>query len=149
MQSDVRVGVSSARIGFAGPAVILNTMYEMNQTDYDAACPSDFQTAEYLRDHGQLDIVIPASDGANAKDIYESTVVSILKVLQPKSNLSMNLEGLSEIMSLTSHADHMREKKILAVADGTLKVNAEVYVKSINDTSPSSRLYTRHVRSFC
>ena len=35
MQSDVRIGVSGARIGFAGPAVILNTMYEMDQSKFD------------------------------------------------------------------------------------------------------------------
>ena len=32
-------------------------MYEMNQAKYDEDCPSNFQTADYLRDRGQLDIV--------------------------------------------------------------------------------------------
>ncbi|CAM9381668.1 unnamed protein product, partial [Discosporangium mesarthrocarpum] len=31
MQADVRVALEGARIGFAGPAVILNTMFEMDQ----------------------------------------------------------------------------------------------------------------------
>ena len=34
MQSDVRIGVKNARIGFAGPSVILDTMYEKNQDAY-------------------------------------------------------------------------------------------------------------------
>jgi acetyl-CoA carboxylase carboxyl transferase subunit beta len=34
MQSDVRIGVKDARIGFAGPSVILDTMYEKNQDAY-------------------------------------------------------------------------------------------------------------------
>ena len=43
MQADVRVAVGSARIGFAGPAVILNTMFEMDQSKFDEACPENFQ----------------------------------------------------------------------------------------------------------
>ena len=54
MQSDVRIGVSGARIGFAGPAVILNTMYEMDQSKFDNECPSTFQSAEYLQAHGSI-----------------------------------------------------------------------------------------------
>lgn len=58
MQGDVRIAISGARIGFAGPAVILNTVYKMNQTQYDADCPQGFQSAEYLQRHGQVDIII-------------------------------------------------------------------------------------------
>ena len=99
MQSDVRIGVSGARIGFAGPAVILNTMYEMNQADYDMNCPSNFQTAEYLRDHGQLDIVICPSKEEDVKTALEKSVLDILKVLQPKSKLSINLEGVENVLT--------------------------------------------------
>jgi acetyl-CoA carboxylase carboxyl transferase alpha subunit len=59
MQGDVKIAMAGARIGFAGPSVILNTVYNMNQTRYDAECPRGFQTAEYLKEHGQLDIVLP------------------------------------------------------------------------------------------
>ncbi len=52
MQADVKIAVADARIGFAGPAVILNTMCEANQMKYDTECPSDFQSAQYLFDHG-------------------------------------------------------------------------------------------------
>eukprot|EP00660_Eupelagonema_oceanica_P012977 gene12977-22654_t len=48
MQADVKIGVSDARIGFAGPAVILNTMYEMEQSKYDLECPDAFQSAQFL-----------------------------------------------------------------------------------------------------
>lgn len=58
MQGDVRIAISGARIGFAGPAVILNTVYKMNQTQYDAECPQGFQSAEYLQKHGQIDLII-------------------------------------------------------------------------------------------
>ena len=45
MQADVKVAVAGARIGFAGPGVILNTMFDMDEARYDAACPAEFQSA--------------------------------------------------------------------------------------------------------
>lgn len=59
MQGDIRIAISSARIGFAGPQVILNTVYKMNQKQYDKECPQGFQSAEFLQKHGQLDIILP------------------------------------------------------------------------------------------
>ena len=79
MQSDVRIGVSGARIGFAGPAVILNTMYEMDQSKFDSECPSDFQSAEYLQAHGQLDLVV------ESEDLLASAVADVVIVLNPKT----------------------------------------------------------------
>ena len=58
MQADVKIALSDARIGFAGPAVILNTMCEADQSKYDDQCPPDFQSAAYLLDKGQVDRVI-------------------------------------------------------------------------------------------
>eukprot|EP00033_Pygsuia_biforma_P000130 GCRY01000165.1.p1 GENE.GCRY01000165.1~~GCRY01000165.1.p1 ORF type:complete len:1223 (+),score=453.10 GCRY01000165.1:114-3782(+) len=58
MQGDIRIGVTEARIGFAGPAVILTTMFENDQAKCDEAQPEGFQSAEFLQKHGQLDIVI-------------------------------------------------------------------------------------------
>jgi len=47
MQSDVRIAIQGARIGFAGPGVILNTMFDMDQSKYDDECPAEFQSAEF------------------------------------------------------------------------------------------------------
>ncbi len=67
MQADVRIAVceeldtnqnSEARIGFAGPAVILNTMCEANQAVFDQQCPSDFQYASFVLKNGQVDLVL-------------------------------------------------------------------------------------------
>ncbi len=52
MQGDVRIATKDARIGFAGPQVILNTMCEANQAKFDSSCPADFQSAEYVYQHG-------------------------------------------------------------------------------------------------
>jgi acetyl-CoA carboxylase carboxyl transferase subunit beta len=52
MQSDIRIGVSKARLGFSGPAVILNTQFAMDQNEYDLNCPAKFQTMEFAHEHG-------------------------------------------------------------------------------------------------
>jgi acetyl-CoA carboxylase carboxyl transferase beta subunit len=77
MQADVRIGVEGARIGFAGPSVILDTMYKMDLAEFDKECPPDFQSAEYLLEHGQLDMVLEAGKEAVVVD----TVVDILAAL--------------------------------------------------------------------
>eukprot|EP00475_Leptophrys_vorax_P022259 TRINITY_DN3029_c0_g1_i1.p1 TRINITY_DN3029_c0_g1~~TRINITY_DN3029_c0_g1_i1.p1 ORF type:complete len:1282 (-),score=382.21 TRINITY_DN3029_c0_g1_i1:88-3519(-) len=101
MQGDVRIAVSRARIGFAGPQVILNTMFNMDQQAYDEACPAGFQTAEYVRDHGQLDIVLENAE------LLEPTVVKIfdvLKLTQKQMDVAEREVGeAKEVESLEQH----------------------------------------------
>ena len=53
MQGDVRIGVNpKARVGFAGPSVILNTVYGMDQGAYDSEVPVGFQSTQWLMDKG-------------------------------------------------------------------------------------------------
>ena len=89
MQADVKIAVDDARIGFAGPQVILNTMCEADQQLYDRSCPADFQSASYVWEHGQLDLIIGAcsaaeggSRGTQAKVV--DTVASLVDLLSPK-----------------------------------------------------------------
>ena len=51
MLGDVHIAEPGALIGFAGPRVIEQTIREK--------LPEGFQRAEYLRDHGMVDIVVP------------------------------------------------------------------------------------------
>uniref|UniRef100_A0A7S3Y4I5 acetyl-CoA carboxytransferase n=2 Tax=Sar TaxID=2698737 RepID=A0A7S3Y4I5_HETAK len=83
MQSDVRIGVSDARIGFAGPQVILNTMFEMDQSKYDAECPEVFQSSEYLKEHGQLDMVLQTEVDGVKLDLEEEINKALYKVISP------------------------------------------------------------------
>ncbi|GIM92606.1 acetyl-CoA carboxylase, carboxyltransferase subunit beta [Paractinoplanes toevensis] len=48
---DLIIAEPGARIGFAGPAVISQTIHQ--------ALPASFQTAEYLHRNGQIDMVVP------------------------------------------------------------------------------------------
>lgn len=88
MQADVRIAISDARVGFAGPAVILNTMCEQNQAKFDLECPADFQSAQFVLEHGQIDLIIPSSveegkegAGVDVQSRVESTVASIASLL--------------------------------------------------------------------
>ena len=50
MLGDVQIAEPGALIGFAGPRVIEQTIREK--------LPEGFQRAEYLRDHGMVDMVV-------------------------------------------------------------------------------------------
>src|SRR5213078_1897217 len=50
MLGDVQIAEPGAQIGFAGPRVIEQTIREK--------LPEGFQRAEYLRDHGMVDLVV-------------------------------------------------------------------------------------------
>ena len=57
MLGDIHIAEPGAIIGFAGRRVIEETVKEK--------LPEDFQTAEYLKSHGMIDIVIPRSEQKN------------------------------------------------------------------------------------
>lgn len=54
MVGDIHISEKGAQIGFAGARVIENTIRE--------TLPPGFQRAEYLLDHGMVDIVVPRKD---------------------------------------------------------------------------------------
>jgi acetyl-CoA carboxylase carboxyl transferase subunit beta len=54
MLGDVHIAEPGAMIGFAGKRVIEETIREQ--------LPADFQTAEYLKEHGMVDLVVPRKE---------------------------------------------------------------------------------------
>jgi acetyl-CoA carboxylase carboxyl transferase subunit beta len=54
MLGDIHIAEPGAMIGFAGKRVIEETIREK--------LPPEFQSAEYLRDHGMVDMVVPRKD---------------------------------------------------------------------------------------
>ena len=81
MQADVRIAFSDARIGFAGPAVILNTMCEADQAKFDTQCPADFQSASYLLEHGQIDRIFENTPGQDSQKKIQVLVATISLLL--------------------------------------------------------------------
>ncbi|MDR0319658.1 MAG: acetyl-CoA carboxylase carboxyltransferase subunit alpha [Rickettsiales bacterium] len=68
MLGDIHIAESGARIGFAGRRVIEQNLHEK--------LPANFQTAEYLLDHGMVDIV---AKRAELKDILGNILQIITK----------------------------------------------------------------------
>ncbi|MCB1381728.1 MAG: acetyl-CoA carboxylase carboxyl transferase subunit beta, partial [Notoacmeibacter sp.] len=69
MLGDIHIAEPGAVIGFAGKRVIEQTIREK--------LPEGFQTAEYLRDHGMVDMVVPRGE-------MRATLARILKMLTGK-----------------------------------------------------------------
>ena len=70
MLGDIHIAEPGAQIGFAGRRVIQETIR--------ASLPDGFQTAEYLKDHGMVDLVVPRGE-------LRQKMVTILQLLmQPR-----------------------------------------------------------------
>jgi acetyl-CoA carboxylase carboxyl transferase subunit beta len=69
MQGDVIISEPGALIGFAGPRVIEQTIKKK--------LPEGFQRAEFLLEHGMVDIVCPRSE-------LKDTLASVVELLRPK-----------------------------------------------------------------
>ncbi len=94
MLGDIHIAEQGARIGFAGRRVIEQNIREK--------LPSNFQTAEYLYEHGMVDMVVARAD-------LHDTLVKILNVLTkqnkepkvinvqtPPVDLSKKIRGMGE-----------------------------------------------------
>ncbi len=73
MLGDIHVAEPGSMIGFAGRRVIQETIRE--------SLPQGFQTAEYLKDHGMVDIVVPRAE-------LRDTLVRIIDLLMTKQSKS-------------------------------------------------------------
>ncbi|RCL00140.1 MAG: acetyl-CoA carboxylase carboxyl transferase subunit beta [Candidatus Tokpelaia sp. JSC188] len=80
MLGDVHIAEPGATIGFAGPRVIQQTIRE--------TLPEGFQSAEYLKDHGMVDMVV-------SRLKLKETIVRLLRLMTKKS----------------AHASDMRKKQ--------------------------------------
>ncbi|MBP5399657.1 MAG: acetyl-CoA carboxylase carboxyltransferase subunit beta [Alphaproteobacteria bacterium] len=75
MLGDINIAEQGCLIGFAGPRVIEQTIREK--------LPEGFQRAEYLREHGMVDIVVHRSK-------MKKTLVDVLKILTNKRELLLD-----------------------------------------------------------
>lgn len=72
MLGDITIAEPGAMIGFAGARVIQQTIKQ--------ELPKGFQTAEYLLDHGMVDMVVPRQE-------LQQRLVTILSLTMPKSSV--------------------------------------------------------------
>ena len=82
MLGDILIAEPKATIGFAGRRVIQDTVRE--------TLPEEFQTAEYVKDHGGLDLVIE-------RKYLSSTIGTLLTVLLKKGETQVNTDSLNVV----------------------------------------------------
>ncbi|CAN0654584.1 acetyl-CoA carboxyltransferase subunit beta [Nitratireductor aquimarinus] len=99
MLGDVHIAEPGALIGFAGPRVIEQTIREK--------LPEGFQRAEYLRDHGMVDMVVSRLE-------MRETIARLLKIL-----LKEKVEAKPEIV------EEMVVEEAEAVSDAAPEAEAE------------------------
>ena len=68
MLGDINISEPGALIGFAGPRIVKDT------TGQDL--PKDFQTAEYLKEHGFLDFITPRSELKDKINLYLDLILN-------------------------------------------------------------------------
>lgn len=94
MLGDIHIAESGARIGFAGRRVIEQNIREK--------LPSNFQTADYLYEHGMVDIVSSRADlHDNVARIlrvltHKTIEPKVIKVQTPKMDKDKKIRGLGE-----------------------------------------------------
>ena len=74
---DILISEPKSVIGFAGRRVIQDTVRE--------TLPDDFQTAEYVKDHGGLDLIV--------EEYLNSTIGTLLNVLLKKAEAQAKQES--------------------------------------------------------
>ena len=78
MLGDILIAEPRATIGFAGRRVIQDTVRE--------TLPEEFQTAEYVKDHGGLDLIVE-------RQYLNSTIGTLLNVLLKKEEARAKKES--------------------------------------------------------
>ena len=78
MLGDILIGEPKSVIGFAGRRVIQDTVRE--------TLPDDFQTAEYVKDHGGIDLIVE-------RQFLNSTIGTLLNVLLKKAEAQAKQES--------------------------------------------------------
>ena len=86
MLGDILIAEPKATIGFAGRRVIQDTVRE--------TLPEEFQTAEYVKDHGGIDLVVE-------RQYLKNTIGTLLSVLLKKVETQANTDA-SNVVTLNS-----------------------------------------------
>lgn len=89
MLGDIIIAEPKATIGFAGRRVVEQTLREK--------LPDDFQTAEYLRDHGFVDLIVPRTQ-------LKATLAQLIRLHQPVRPESLTLEASSQWANGLNHS---------------------------------------------
>jgi acetyl-CoA carboxylase carboxyl transferase subunit beta len=87
MLGDIIIAEPKATIGFAGRRVIEQTLREK--------LPDNFQTAEYLLEHGFVDIIVPRTQ-------LKPTLSQLIRLHQPQPTIGHHLVQLPESITFST-----------------------------------------------
>ena len=94
MLGDIILAEPKATVGFAGARVIQQTIGE--------SLPEGFQTSEYVKEHGGIDVVVPRK---NLRDVMGLLLSILLKKKESESlSENANIDTIKEPLSKTSKA---------------------------------------------
>jgi acetyl-CoA carboxylase carboxyl transferase subunit beta len=88
MLGDIAIAEPGARIGFAGRRVIEQTIRE--------SLPEDFQTSEYLLEHGMIDMVVHRFE-------LHATLARILRILMPPQGAATDGPEVAGLLPLGAY----------------------------------------------
>ncbi len=124
MVGDVHLAEPGSMIGFAGRRVIEETVRE--------TLPKEFQTAEYLLDHGMVDMVVKRSE-------LHATLARLLDLLMIKNNGNADSKG-GMGMKLLGGGGKLAAKQNKQVAAGTVAIlKKKVTGKAANQPAPNAK----------
>lgn len=135
MVGDIHIAEPGAMIGFAGRRVIEETVRE--------TLPEDFQTAEYLLEHGMVDMVVPRNE-------IKAKLVSIIGILLKKDVVKCGGPGegskvgsgkKNKIDSKNAHSGTARQGKVSGSrrkSGGTKYANASSKARNAQSKAKSS-----------
>jgi acetyl-CoA carboxylase alpha subunit len=86
----------------------------MEQSRYDLTCPDDFQSASYVCDHGQVDIVVSPTEGQKAEQVVDSTVLQVLQFLTgvKRANATLAAPGVQPLDGANTRFDYTMSRRI-------------------------------------
>ena len=74
MLGDIQIAEPKSQIGFSGKRVIQQTIGE--------TLPEGFQTAEFIKDHGGIDLIVSRKD-------LRDTIVNLITILLKKNKVTL------------------------------------------------------------
>ncbi len=102
MLGDIHIAESGARIGFAGRRVIEQNIREK--------LPSNFQTAEYLYEHGMIDMVVPRSE---LHDVIAKILAVLTKQSRPPKQINVTTPAYDASKKIRGMGENEAYDKVL------------------------------------
>ncbi|CAL6085086.1 Acetyl-CoA_carboxylase/pyruvate carboxylase fusion protein [Hexamita inflata] len=131
-QTDIQIGIKGARMGFAGPQVIQNTIFDGDQNKFDSSVPAGFQTIDRQAEQGFCDLVVTEEELDSKLELLLSILankfipsshdIDSQKLLQKEEFSYKECRGPLHT-SPSTYVDQLVLKKLDFQSDGAIQVS--------------------------